>query len=505
MSRYHHLDDATRRHLRRLDLLAHDVTAPFCCGGTVSLASPPGLRFSTGRPLSLEFGMRSRQMIDALKRRCKQASFGEGTQTREDKRVRDGLQLNAAGGAFTLEGFDPAALGILETIRGALCPRDANPLRAELYALNLYLEGGHFASHKDTPRGSDMVGSLVVGLADGYRGGRLIVSHRGATETFAWGGHRAAATGTEYGWAAFFGDVDHEVARVFSGARITLSFTLRRGEGAVLDTAAPHSQTDLLADALRDALKDDTFMPHGGELGFSCFHLYAETTGLRGGAPVLTGENASMLKGRDQHVAAAALRLGLKTRLVPYLVETCAEERWALTAHPGTTQKMMFRRGRLTRSTLESRMPVTVDPDNDGVTWVVVPRLDERRPLKDDAATEFLGEVEYSSTGYFGNEAGPSEFYAHAALLVDIPQPSQRARLLEAVVEPPVPPVRAKVTRAERATKPEAPAVELGAVGELLTAAQLRERGVTDSKRKALLAGGALEVASFGWYRVTGR
>jgi hypothetical protein len=65
--------------------------------------------------------------------------------------------------------------------------------------------------------------------------------------------------------------------------------------------------------------------------------------------------------------------------------------------------------------------------------------------------------------------------------------------------------VRAKVTRAERATKPEAPAVELGAVGGLLSAAQLRERGVTDSKRKALLAGGALEVASFGWYRVTGR
>ena len=113
-----------------------------------------------------------------------------------------------------------------------------------------------------------------------------------------------------------------------------------------------------------------------------------------------------MLKGRDQHVAAAALWLGLKTRLVPYLVETCAEERWALAAHPGTTQEMMFRRGRLKRSTLESQMPVTVDPDNDGVTWVVVPRLDERRPLKDDAATEFLGEVEYSSTGYFGDEGG---------------------------------------------------------------------------------------------------
>lgn len=498
MSRYHRLDDATRGHLRRLDLLAHDVTAPFCCGGAVSLASPPALRFSTGHRTALEFGIRAYQVIDALKRRCRQAAFGEGTQTRQDKRVRDGLQLNAAGGAVTLEGFDPAALGILETIRGALCPRDPNPLRAEFYALNLYLEDGHFASHKDTPRGSDMVGSLVVGLADGYRGGKLLVSHRGATEGFEWGGRRSASTENECGWAAFFGDVDHEVERVFSGTRVTLSFTLRRGEGAVLDTAAPHSQTDLLADALREALNDKAFMPQGGELGFSCFHLYAETPGLRGGAPVLTEENASMLKGRDQHVAAAAIRLGLKTRFVPYLVETCAEERWALAAHPGTTQKMMFRRGRLKRSTLESRMGVTVDPDNDTVTWVVVPRLDERRPLRDDAATEFLGEVDYSSTGYFGNEGGPSEFYAHAALIVEVPPPSGRAALQ----------ARTQTAKAdaEGARAPVAPSeVDLGPVGAVLTAAQLRERGVRDAKRRALIARGALEVASFGWYRVTGR
>jgi len=109
-----------------------------------------------------------------------------------------------------VEGFDPEALGILATARAALCPRDPSPLRAELYALNVYDSGGHFAPHKDTPRGDDMLGSLVIGLASPYEGGDLVIVHRGATETYAWGRRRHEIE-PHAGWAAFFGDVDHEV------------------------------------------------------------------------------------------------------------------------------------------------------------------------------------------------------------------------------------------------------------------------------------------------------
>lgn len=428
MIQAYRLDDLTRRHLRRLELLAHDVTAPFSCGGTVPLAAPPTLRFPTGHRLPLDLDRGSYRVVEALKRRARKARFGEGSSTRHDPRVRDGLQLSASGGAFTVEGFDPEALGILATARAALCPRDPSPLRAELYALNLYDSGGHFAPHKDTPRGDDMLGSLVIGLASLYEGGDLVIVHRGATETYAWG-RRHLETEPHAGWAAFFGDVDHEVRSVSSGTRITLSYILRRGEGAALDVAAPHAQTEALADALSEALADRAFFPHGGVLGFSCFHLYSESPGLLRGATAITEATAGRLKGRDQHVAAAALRLGLVTRFVPYLVEQCAEERWALASHLSETQRMMFRRARLTASGIASKLKVPDDHhDDDSVTWVVVPRLDARCPLRDGPAAEFLGEVEYSSTGYFGNEGGPDAFYAHAALLVEVPPAAQRGR-----------------------------------------------------------------------------
>ncbi len=124
-------------------------------------------------------------------------------------------------------------------MRAALCPRDPNPLRAELYALNLYLYGGHFTRHKDTPRGSDMVGSLVVELGPPYKGGELVACHRGVTEVFRWGGKRYKEPGERAGWAAFFGDVDHEVGRVLSGERVTLTYTLRRGGGSGARTSPP--------------------------------------------------------------------------------------------------------------------------------------------------------------------------------------------------------------------------------------------------------------------------
>jgi hypothetical protein len=45
-------------------------------------------------------------------------------------------------------------------------PHEPNSLTAELYCLNVYSSGGHFEPHKDTPRGDDMLGTLVESCAD---------------------------------------------------------------------------------------------------------------------------------------------------------------------------------------------------------------------------------------------------------------------------------------------------------------------------------------------------
>ena len=164
---------------------------------------------------------------------CKPAPFGEGKKTRYDRSVRDALQLKAEKGGFTVENFDPESAGILKKIQRELVPHDPNPISAELYTVNVYTDGGHFAPHKDTPRGSDMFGTLVVCLPSQFANGKLVLSHRGVVQKFDWGhAIQAQKKPNQLHWAAFFGDVDHQIERIWSGARVTLTYLLRRGAGS---------------------------------------------------------------------------------------------------------------------------------------------------------------------------------------------------------------------------------------------------------------------------------
>jgi hypothetical protein len=85
------------------------------------------------------------------------------------------LQIKAENGAFSVLNFDPAKEGILEQIRRELTPHVLNAPTAELYNLNIYASGGHFAPHKDTPRGGDMLGTLVVCLPSQFSNGAFVL------------------------------------------------------------------------------------------------------------------------------------------------------------------------------------------------------------------------------------------------------------------------------------------------------------------------------------------
>ena len=135
-----------------------------------------------------------------------------------------------------LANFDPESAGILKKIQRELVPHDPSPISAQLYTANFYIGGGHFAPHKDTPRGSDMFGTLVVCLPSQFTKGKLVLSHRGIVQKFDWG-HAIAAQKqpNQLHWAAFFGDVDHQIETVWSGARVSLTYhsTARLGRHAV--------------------------------------------------------------------------------------------------------------------------------------------------------------------------------------------------------------------------------------------------------------------------------
>ena len=138
--------------------------------------------------------------------------FGRGMETVVDINVRNSFEID----------MEPL---IYETYRKLqreiplekLSPGNYVSLRP--YKLVLYQEGGHFDAHRDTVRGEDHIGTLVVILNSEYTGGELEVTHHGHTES---------VTGP-YSWVAMYGDCLHQIKPVTSGTRVSLIFDIHKG------------------------------------------------------------------------------------------------------------------------------------------------------------------------------------------------------------------------------------------------------------------------------------
>ena len=382
------------------------------------------------------------RLLEPLIKRCTAAAFGVGRKTRYDRTVRDALQLKAEDGAFSVLHFDPAATGILEQIRRELVPHVPDALTAELYNLNIYATGGHFVPHKDTPRGSDMLGTLVVCLPSQFSNGAFVVKHHGVFQTYDWGDAISEqAEPTRIHWAAFFGDVDHQIERVWSGLRVTVTYLIRRGGASIGRSAALDRDREalntLVRQKLRALLNDRRFLPRGGTLAFPCSHLYHQDERFQRKQRPLSRQTVSSLKGRDHVVAATAMAEGLEVALYPYMIETCADETWQLDHFP-TQRERAALDNRMAPWDLEEALAVRASSDDAGdfdVVWVdppphfnglptMYPEIAEGRAHAVDPdlpALLHLHACEYSATGYFGNEGSDVDLYIYCALHVAIP------------------------------------------------------------------------------------
>jgi hypothetical protein len=430
----------TEKRLTTLVQRAKALDTIFACGGEVQLAAPLSLRGPAGKKLEVveRIGFRPSNVDKKLRAWCAPASFGEGTETRTDARVREGRQLYARNGALAVEGFDEALREILCQIREALCPHEAAPPIAELHSLNVYGRGGHFVAHKDTPREPSVFGTLVVCLPLDFSGGRLVVEQE-ARATFDWAtrsysGSSRETEGRQIRWAAFFGDVDHRIETVTSGCRATLTYELRRApDSKAALPGQPGEAEAAFTAALARALADPKFVSDGGKFGMPCLHLYTVPTS----ESTLPGIESlrDRLKGRDRLVAVALERAGLVPRVVPYVFETCAGESWRLRRDASLREKKIFAQKRLKGSSLEQKLPIEFHAEwnqSDDVTWLVRPpwisRYREPADGRPEPTVELLGQPEYSATDYFGNEGSDVSFYAAAAILFDVPPTSARKR-----------------------------------------------------------------------------
>jgi predicted 2-oxoglutarate/Fe(II)-dependent dioxygenase YbiX len=175
------------------------------------------------------------------------ARFGRGEQTVTDPDVRDTWEIPKH---LVRAEWDDAALNdILATVKEELGLPNAAGLTAGLHSLLVYEPNQFFLVHQDSEKDDSMVGTLVVTLPSSYAGGELMVGHNEE-----WKAYRGSKTALSL--VAFYADCRHEVLRVTSGYRITLTYNLLLHG----DTSRPEGDEGTVAE-LADLLREHFSTP----------------------------------------------------------------------------------------------------------------------------------------------------------------------------------------------------------------------------------------------------
>ncbi|EMD36611.1 hypothetical protein CERSUDRAFT_156346 [Gelatoporia subvermispora B] len=262
----------------------------------------------------MDFANTQESQLRDLAELCEPASFGRNNEDVLDENYRKASKLDSA--YFSLK-FDPLASGLLDLVRLDLLDGGENdgPIRAELYKLNVYGPGSFFKPHKDTPRGEDMFGSLVLIFPTMHDGGLFQLRHEGEEWCFDSGKVLAASDTPSIGYAAFFSDVEHEITPVVSGYRITVTYNLFYSDPEVAPASGSPASTHRLANeasfrsAMVAALNDQSWVPSGTLVGFGLRHQYP----IDKNHPQKTelGQLEGRLKGGDRMVVRVLKELGL--------------------------------------------------------------------------------------------------------------------------------------------------------------------------------------------------
>ncbi|KZV92873.1 hypothetical protein EXIGLDRAFT_836130 [Exidia glandulosa HHB12029] len=250
--------------------------------------------------------------LQKLAAACDAATFGMDQKDVLDESYRKAGKLDRKDFGLNI---DIVTSGLLQAVHTALFSWEDQPrsIAAELYKLNVYGPGSFFKAHKDTPRGDDMFGSLVLNFPTKHEGGALVLRHDGREHI-----HDASAaaytSGDQVSWIAFYSDVEHEVLPVTSGYRVTLTYNLYFTKDKPSDNPLPPAEPLLLA--FKNVLGDESFLPTGGRLGFGLKHQYPIPVELEGRNEKQAFQDLSYaLKGSDRAVFHTAELLGLKPKL----------------------------------------------------------------------------------------------------------------------------------------------------------------------------------------------
>ena len=171
------------------------------------------------------------------------ARFGRGEETLTDPAVRDTWEIPAH---LVTATWDTGVLeGVLATVKDRLGLPNDSELDVDLHSLLVYEPDQFFLKHQDTEKTDEMIGTLVVTLPSAYTGGELMIG-RGED----WKAYRGSRNALSL--VAFYADCQHEVLKLKSGYRITLTYNLMLRGGTSPRAAGDTGTIDELASLLRE-------------------------------------------------------------------------------------------------------------------------------------------------------------------------------------------------------------------------------------------------------------
>ncbi|KII95437.1 hypothetical protein PLICRDRAFT_150145 [Plicaturopsis crispa FD-325 SS-3] len=286
---------------------------PFC-SGTCALAPEDFTLFygkDDGVLGRVNLSHATAEQLDALAAVCDPATFGRGQEDVLDETYRKAGKLDVPNFGMP---FELDRTGIVDVVRSALLEGhdDAKSIHAELYKLNVYGKGAFFKAHKDTPRGEDMLGSLVLVFPTPHEGGVLFIRQGGKEWAFDAASEIAKADAPSLGYVAFYSDVEHEVGLVESGHRVTLTYNLYFADKSASLHLLPKNVAPAVSPAeraftsvLSGLLADENFLCNGGRLAFGLRHQYPVTV------KTSLVDMVKRLKGADAEISRACAQLGL--------------------------------------------------------------------------------------------------------------------------------------------------------------------------------------------------
>lgn len=221
------------------------------------------------------------------------APYGKADKTLVDPAVRAALQVDASQ-ITESKAWRGLIQGLVEELSEELAVE--GEVRAELYKLLIYEEGGHFKPHRDSEKAAGMFGTLIITLPAEFEGGELVVTHAQETKRFKL----RARKDDELCWAAFYADCVHELEPVTSGHRVALVYNLI---SAAMTAPAPVELTQQLATALQRWRQQEQRAP---KIVHLLTHKYTERSF---GPKQLKGYDAQMTQALAQACELAGFEL----------------------------------------------------------------------------------------------------------------------------------------------------------------------------------------------------